>query len=116
MRRTVLSILAVLLGSALLVGLKSTSFAARLGTVADAPPEPGSPTDGPPGSGSPGAPGSTPTPSGTPGPPGSTPKPGQTTPPAGGTKTTSTTPPAGGGPNTNEGIFMASLRYYPFAP
>jgi len=22
----------------------------------------------------------------------------------------------GGGPNTNEGIFMASLRYYPFAP
>jgi hypothetical protein len=21
-----------------------------------------------------------------------------------------------GGPNTNEGIFMASLRYYPFAP
>ena len=22
----------------------------------------------------------------------------------------------GGGPNTNEGIFMAALRYYPFAP
>ena len=22
----------------------------------------------------------------------------------------------GGGPNINEGIFMASLRYYPFAP
>jgi hypothetical protein len=25
-------------------------------------------------------------------------------------------PGLGGGPNTNEGIFMASLRYYPFAP
>jgi hypothetical protein len=22
----------------------------------------------------------------------------------------------GGGPNTNEGIFMAALRYYPFVP
>jgi hypothetical protein len=22
----------------------------------------------------------------------------------------------GGGPNTNEGVFMAALRYYPFAP
>jgi hypothetical protein len=25
-------------------------------------------------------------------------------------------PGLGGGPNTNEGIFMASLRYYPFSP
>jgi uncharacterized protein with FMN-binding domain len=115
MRRTLLSIVAALFCTALLVGLKSQALANRLGVVADAPPDPGSgATDGGgTGSGQPGPTGSasshataagggsTPKPTTTPGPPGSTPRPGQTTtPPAGGTTTTTTTPPGGGGPTT----------------
>jgi uncharacterized protein with FMN-binding domain len=111
-----LSIFAVVLGTTLLIGLKSQALAGRIGTVADAPLDPsGSPSDGAPGSGSPGsgAPGSTPTPSRTSGPPGSTPKPGQTTtPPAGGgATTTSTTPPSGGGGTTTTTAPPTSKTY-----
>jgi uncharacterized protein with FMN-binding domain len=109
LRRTVLSIFAVVFGTALLVGLKSTAVGAPPGTVAGAPLNPGSSgpgASGPPGSGqpgpngSPGAPGSTARPTTTPGPPGSTPKPGQTTTAPAGGGTTTTTPPVGGGPTT----------------
>lgn len=103
MRRTVLSIVAVVFGTALLVGLKSPSVAARMGTVADAPLDPAaappaSTATGAPAPGQP-APARTPTVSAH---PGSTPKPGQTTtaPAGGGATTTGTTPPGGGGPTT----------------
>jgi uncharacterized protein with FMN-binding domain len=102
LRRTVLSIFAVVFGTMLLVGLKSQALAGRMGTVADAPLDPaagsaaasGSPAPGQVGSG-----GQTPTPSAH---PGATPKPGQTTtaPAGGGTTTTTTTPAGGGGPTT----------------
>jgi uncharacterized protein with FMN-binding domain len=100
LRRTVFSIFAVVLGTTLLVGLKTQSLAGRLGMVADAPADPaaGAPdgtSSGPPAPGQSGPGAHTPTPSAH---PGSTPKPGQTSAPVGG-KTT-TTPPGGGGPST----------------
>jgi uncharacterized protein with FMN-binding domain len=116
MRRTLMSITALLFGTALLVGLKYQGVAG-VGLVAGAPQDPaGSDDPGGAGPGGPGAPGG-PAPSGpgatrgaTPGltpPPGTTPRPGQTTPAPGPTTPSgggTTTAPSGGGTTTPSSV------------
>jgi uncharacterized protein with FMN-binding domain len=90
MRRVPVTVLGALVGTTLLVGLKSPQLGAPTGVVADAPFDPGAPP-GPAAASGPGqtmAPGLTAAPPA----PGTTPHPGQSTPGPGST----TAPPAGG--------------------
>ena len=99
MRRTLISVVGLFAGTAMLVGVKSTVFGAPVGYVADAPVNPAAPGgSGLGASAGPAGPGQSPYPGTTPGripAPGTPPGPGQTTPAPGGPGTptaTMTTP------------------------
>jgi hypothetical protein len=93
MRRTFVSVLGVVFGTALLVGLKSQAFSTPTSVTVGAPQDPGASSGTPPGPARSGSPDAG-LPSPTPGPTGTTPKPGRTTPQPSGTTSTTTAPPA----------------------
>jgi uncharacterized protein with FMN-binding domain len=109
MRRTLISVVGLLAGTAMLVGIKSTVFGAPAGVVADAPLDPAASAGAGPGAShggtGPAGPGQTPHPGTTPGrtpAPGTTPHPGQTTTAPGGpgAPTATTTTPSQPGSTT----------------